>query len=95
VREEAPHKHLVFVLNKVDLVPSKVAVSTLCSIHYLHPPPITPHRSSQGPSSPHGLLLLQLWEIKDDSLARGRYGHWVDWLPSWSLVTRVRVFRLS
>ena len=28
VREEAPHKHLVFVLNKVDLVPSKVAVRT-------------------------------------------------------------------
>ena len=27
LREEAPHKHLVFVLNKVDLVPSKVAVS--------------------------------------------------------------------
>ena len=27
LREEAPHKHLVFVLNKVDLVPSRVAVS--------------------------------------------------------------------
>lgn len=27
IRTEAPHKHLVFVLNKVDLVPSKVAVS--------------------------------------------------------------------
>jgi len=26
IRTEAPHKHLVFVLNKVDLVPSKVAV---------------------------------------------------------------------
>jgi hypothetical protein len=25
---EAPHKHLVFVLNKIDLVPSKTAVST-------------------------------------------------------------------
>ncbi|CAI6336024.1 unnamed protein product [Periconia digitata] len=24
IREEAPHKHLVFVLNKIDLVPSKV-----------------------------------------------------------------------
>lgn len=28
LREEAPHKHLVFVLNKVDLVPSKIAVSS-------------------------------------------------------------------
>ncbi|KAF1958976.1 NGP1NT-domain-containing protein [Byssothecium circinans] len=27
VREEAPHKHLVFILNKVDLVPSKVAAA--------------------------------------------------------------------
>jgi nuclear GTP-binding protein len=26
IREEAPHKHLVFVLNKCDLVPTKVAV---------------------------------------------------------------------
>lgn len=27
VREEAPHKHLIFVLNKCDLVPTKIAVS--------------------------------------------------------------------
>jgi nuclear GTP-binding protein len=27
VREEAPHKHLIFVLNKCDLVPTSVAVS--------------------------------------------------------------------
>lgn len=27
LREEAPHKHLLFVLNKVDLVPSKVAAA--------------------------------------------------------------------
>ncbi|KAF2254797.1 NGP1NT-domain-containing protein [Trematosphaeria pertusa] len=27
LREEAPHKHLVFVLNKVDLVPSRVAAA--------------------------------------------------------------------
>ena len=27
LREEAPHKHLVFILNKCDLVPTKVAVS--------------------------------------------------------------------
>lgn len=28
LKEEAPHKHLVFVLNKCDLVPTKVAVSS-------------------------------------------------------------------
>ena len=27
IREEAPHKHLIFVLNKCDLVPTSVAVS--------------------------------------------------------------------
>lgn len=38
VREEAPHKHLIFVLNKCDLVPTGVAVSSkstlssLCSV---------------------------------------------------------------
>lgn len=29
LREEAPHKHVVFVLNKVDLIPSRVAVSNV------------------------------------------------------------------
>ena len=29
IREEAPHKHLIFVLNKCDLVPTGVAVSCL------------------------------------------------------------------
>lgn len=29
IKEEAPHKHLVFVLNKCDLVPTSVAVSKL------------------------------------------------------------------
>ena len=31
MREEAPHKHLVFVLNKCDLVPTKVCVSSFFS----------------------------------------------------------------
>lgn len=29
IKEEAPHKHLIFVLNKCDLVPTKVAVSSV------------------------------------------------------------------
>lgn len=32
IREEAPHKHLIFVLNKCDLVPTGVAVSFLLHI---------------------------------------------------------------
>lgn len=52
VREEAPHKHLVFILNKVDLVPSKVGVSLSPFISILlHPfvPSI-----SQGSFPSHG-----------------------------------------
>ena len=39
IKEEAPHKHLIFVLNKCDLVPTKVAVSYIFQI-------VFPSRSS-------------------------------------------------
>jgi nuclear GTP-binding protein len=35
IREEAPHKHLIFVLNKTDLVPTGVAVSVIFRPQYL------------------------------------------------------------
>ena len=35
IREEAPHKHLVFLLNKVDLVPTWVTVSPINHFHTL------------------------------------------------------------
>lgn len=35
IREEAPHKHLIFVLNKCDLVPTGVAVSPSISTLFL------------------------------------------------------------
>lgn len=38
---EAPHKHLVFVLNKIDLVPAKTAVS-----FFLQLIPSSPHRQT-------------------------------------------------
>lgn len=37
IREEAPHKHLVFALNKCDLVPTGVAVSV---IFFSYPPTV-------------------------------------------------------
>lgn len=43
LKEEAPHKHLIFVLNKCDLVPTSVAVST-CTIS---PPPCFPTQLPQ------------------------------------------------
>jgi len=34
IKEEAPHKHLLFVLNKCDLIPTSVAVSLTFSISF-------------------------------------------------------------
>lgn len=68
IREEAPHKHLLFLLNKCDLVPTGVAV------RIVFPPSFSPlahlprHRLSQGLVLPHGTSmdanLLQLWQIE-------------------------------
>lgn len=45
IKEEAPHKHLVFVLNKCDLVPTSVAVSHWCMFLVLESPILLPSRS--------------------------------------------------
>ena len=84
LKEEAPHKHLVFILNKCDLVPTGVAVSTLFSLLMTPIDTLYPIENSQG-SFQHSLLfygkiLLQLWEINLTS-ARSR--------PFW-LVTRIK-----
>lgn len=42
LKEEAPHKHLIFVLNKCDLVPTSVAVSTILECTPSPHPPTTP-----------------------------------------------------
>lgn len=51
IRTEAPHKHLVFVLNKVDLVPSKVAVSPTPNPTCLYP--LSPSSFSHPTCNPH------------------------------------------
>ena len=68
IKEEAPHKHLIFVLNKCDLVPTRVAVSTLLSytatiLPFLY---VCVPSLSQDPFCIYVLLtmegrLLQLW----------------------------------
>jgi nuclear GTP-binding protein len=46
LKEDAPHKHLVFLLNKVDLVPTSVAVSlSFLSCDVFHPPPYKPSKT--------------------------------------------------
>lgn len=72
LREEAPHKHLIFVLNKCDLVPTSVAVSLVLFLFsvpvlaflFLSIVPRDPNCSSQDVS----LIflrsgLLQHWDI--------------------------------
>lgn len=52
IREEAPHKHLLFVLNKCDLVPTAVTVSPALP-QLLHPThlPIVPRTTKSGRQS--------------------------------------------
>ena len=77
LKKEAPYKHLIFVLNKCDLVPTWVAVSspfpssTLLSAnsHILQL-----HRVSQGPFAFIKVILLQLWKINLVSLKTPRFG---------------------
>ena len=66
LKKEAPHKHLIFVLNKCDLVPTWVAVlppsksRQRCALQTL----------SQGPFVPVKVVLLQLWNINSVSPRR-------------------------
>lgn len=64
LREEKPHKHLVFLLNKVDLVPTWVTVSALLYdllFPLLHPPPTIMSRPALPFNGVYGLL--RMWKI--------------------------------
>lgn len=80
IRTEAPHKHLVFVLNKVDLVPSKVAVSSIffiltsCTTSSAYIITVPPLLKSRTFTFFHESVLLQVGKSKSDSLAQGRFG---------------------
>lgn len=62
IQNEAPHKHLIYVLNKCDLVPTGVAVSCLTPpIHFPFPVSLVPSLS-QG-SFPHFLCIIIGWYV--------------------------------
>jgi nuclear GTP-binding protein len=66
IKEEAPHKHLIFVLNKCDLVPTKVAVSYTCLSCFCFPvsPPVPSLSQGSFCIIVHLAMegrLLQLW----------------------------------
>lgn len=72
IREEAPHKHLVFLLNKCDLIPTSVAVclTSLLLFCLLSPQPfLLDARDLSQVSIPpswrrNGRNLLRLWQSK-------------------------------
>lgn len=59
IREEAPHKHLIFVLNKCDLVPTGVAVSWNLSLKTLS----LHHFPSLSQDSFRHLHAFSLWRV--------------------------------
>jgi nuclear GTP-binding protein len=68
IQEEAPHKHLIFVLNKCDLVPTSVAVSVL-SFFSSHCSSLSTVKSRLLPAILCSAMrdsLLQLWYIEPD-----------------------------
>ena len=94
IREEAPHKHLIFILNKCDLVPTGVAVSTTLRLwlpNTLHFPPYGPllfQSSSQEAFLHfvlfyHGLSLCYALDTSNSFPPRLAFGSYVDWSPSW------------
>lgn len=87
IREEAPHKHLIFVLNKCDLVPTKIGKSISFNMrHFCEAPSTAKSRrlSAFICNFSHESRLLQLWYIEQHSplVSAG----WFSTLhPSWKL----------
>jgi len=96
IRTEAPHKHLVFVLNKVDLVPSKVAVSrkatpALRFPHIPTPPPLWfPHLQVKDLYLLPCIGSVTRWEEQKRLACPKPSWPRVDQLPFWLPVNRVR-----
>jgi len=79
IREEAPHKHLLFVLNKCDLIPTSVAVSQALSSPYFASLSCMSPLLSQG--SFRNLLQLQ-WRESVTTLA-DQFRSAFRLVPSW------------
>ena len=94
IQKEAPHKHLIFVLNKCDLVPTGVAVSTAFLFVVAKSYSLIPLRFINFQSSSqeaflhsvlfyHGLLLCYALDISTPFPLRLTFGSYVDYSPSW------------
>ena len=91
LKVEAPHKHLIFVLNKCDLVPTSVAVSSSPIFSFL---PCNPNASCQD------TFYIFRWKTVCYVIGRSRFraccsrafGPGADWVPFWGAVVSTSLF---
>lgn len=86
LKEEAPHKHLVYVLNKCDLIPTSVAVSLLLPLPNSPVPSLS--QELLRLRALNGLALLQLWKINS---ILNLYSRHFDGCPSLDCFVRVEL----
>lgn len=84
LKEEAPHKHLIFVLNKCDLVPTSVAVCILIFLLSLSIPFPNPKLQVRIPSPFLRKFPLKHWEINCRSRPASTLCCW-PMVPFWLL----------
>lgn len=90
LREEAPHKHLIFVLNKCDLVPTGVCVSPMFFFYLscMFPPSTgrkAPNESCQDPFSIflRRFVCYNIGRVTTMLDCRQRFAVWLDLQPFW------------
>lgn len=90
LREEAPHKHLIFVLNKCDLVPTGVCVSTMFFFDLPCMFPMStgrkaPNESCQDPFSifSRRFVCYNIGRVTTMLDCRQRFAVWLDLQPFW------------
>ena len=94
IREEAPHKHLIFVLNKCDLVPTGVAVShhLVVTASFLALRPRVQVKTSYNifDVCSCSVVLLRLWNIMASPLLRRAKFSVMEMARTWQLSLRCR-----
>ena len=101
LKTEAPHKHLIFVLNKCDLVPTSVAVSSLFPALARLSLPLSPLRNPNA--SCQDTFYILRWKTVCYVIGRSRFraccprafGPGADWVPFWGAVISTSLFHFE
>ena len=97
LKTEAQHKHLIFVLNKCDLVPTSVAVSSSLAPLRLSLRPLLPRNPN---ASCQDTFYIFRWKTVCYVIGRSRFraccprafGPGADWVPFWGAVISTSLF---